>query len=216
MSKNYAYIVEHLDPEFEAWQSLEYKTIAHECATSGIASFTLSGLQQEAVDKAPAWWRETMREHWTSRNVEDLVTERYGSYEEGKKRVCLLDPKAEKDLGPGDGEDFDVFVFGGILGDDPPRDRTSELRAKGFAGRRLGEEQMTTDTAARVTRIVVQDKVALNDIKYIDRPDIEVNANETTSMPFKYVDNGKGQPIMPEGMLDLLASDADKGILDLL
>lgn len=40
-------------------------------------------------------------------------------------------------------------------------DRTSELRAKGFAGRRLGEEQMTTDTAARVTRIVVQDKGGL-------------------------------------------------------
>lgn len=37
-------------------------------------------------------------------------------------------------------------------------DRTSELRAKGYPGRRLGPVQMTTDTAVRVTRMVVQDK----------------------------------------------------------
>jgi ribosome biogenesis SPOUT family RNA methylase Rps3 len=34
-------------------------------------------------------------------------------------------------------------------------DRTSELRKKGFTGRRLGPVQMTTDTAVRVTRKVV-------------------------------------------------------------
>ncbi len=37
-------------------------------------------------------------------------------------------------------------------------DRTSELRKKGFEGRRLGPKQMTTDTAVRVTRIVTQEK----------------------------------------------------------
>lgn len=37
-------------------------------------------------------------------------------------------------------------------------DRTSELRKKGYAARRLGPKQMTTDTAVRVTRIVTQDK----------------------------------------------------------
>lgn len=37
-------------------------------------------------------------------------------------------------------------------------DRTSELRNKGFEGRRLGPVQMTTDTAVRVTRTVIQDK----------------------------------------------------------
>ena len=43
-------------------------------------------------------------------------------------------------------------------GDDPPRDRTSELRAWGFPGRHLGPVQMTTDTALGVTKIVVQDQ----------------------------------------------------------
>jgi len=37
-------------------------------------------------------------------------------------------------------------------------DRTSELRKKGYEGRRLGPVQMTTDTAVRVTRICVQDR----------------------------------------------------------
>jgi ribosome biogenesis SPOUT family RNA methylase Rps3 len=45
-----------------------------------------------------------------------------------------------------------------VSGDDPPRDRTSELRKKGFEGRRLGPKQMTTDTAVRVTRLVVEEK----------------------------------------------------------
>ena len=85
-------------------------------------------------------------------------------------------------------------------------DRTAELRNKGFPGRRLGPEQMTTDTAARVTRIVVQQGKRLDEIEYVDRPDIElpngeggaVNPNESVSMPFKYVRGADGKPVMPE------------------
>ena len=85
-------------------------------------------------------------------------------------------------------------------------DRTAELRNKGFPGRRLGPEQMTTDTAARVTRIVVQQGKRLDEIAYVDRPDIElpngeggaVNPNESVSMPFKYVKGADGKPVMPE------------------
>ena len=39
-----------------------------------------------------------------------------------------------------------------MTGDDPPRDRTSELRSLGFPSRRLGPVQMTTDTALGVSR----------------------------------------------------------------
>ena len=52
-------------------------------------------------------------------------------------------------------------------GDDPPRDRTGELRILGFPTRHLGSIQMTTDTALGVTKLVVQDKIQLNDIPYI-------------------------------------------------
>jgi len=43
-------------------------------------------------------------------------------------------------------------------GDDPPRDRTGELRKLGFEGRHLKEVQMTTDTAVGVSKRVVEDK----------------------------------------------------------
>jgi ribosome biogenesis SPOUT family RNA methylase Rps3 len=48
-----------------------------------------------------------------------------------------------------------------VIGDDPPRDRTSELRVLGFPRRHLGPVQMTTDTALGVTKLVVHDKSEL-------------------------------------------------------
>lgn len=69
--------------------------------------------------------------------------------------------------------DVDVRFF---VGNDPPNgmylilpalvsaeiefisDRTSELRKYGYTGRNLKKIQMTTDTAVRVTRMVVEGK----------------------------------------------------------
>lgn len=145
----FSFIVEHLDPELEEWQQLEYNTIARECQAAANSTFILSGRPEELATDESLSSITSIPE-----TVEQLLQESSIS----KSKVCLLDPRGEKDLSPEDGEDFAVFVFGGILGDDPPRDRTAELRAKGFVGRRLGPEQMTTDTAARVTRMVVMDK----------------------------------------------------------
>lgn len=48
--------------------------------------------------------------------------------------------------------------FSGGRYTDQKSDRTSELRKKGYIGRRLGPKQMTTDTAVRVTRMVAQER----------------------------------------------------------
>ena len=77
-------------------------------------------------------------------------------------------------------------------------DRTSELRKKGFEGRRLGPIQMTTDTAVRVTRMVIQDKIPLDQIQYVDHPKLKINRHETTQMPFRYVKGDDNKPVMPE------------------
>ncbi|KAK0947219.1 hypothetical protein LTR29_001503 [Friedmanniomyces endolithicus] len=215
--KKHTFIVEHLDPELEHWQALEYKCIHQECKDSG-ANFILSGVANASeTQKQLGLPSDAVQKQ----SVEDLY-----SSPEARQRVCLLDPKGEQDISPEDGELFDVFLFGGILGDEPPRDRTGELRDKGFVGRRLGPEQMTTDTAARVTRIVVQENKRLEEIPFVDRPDIELpgtangdgpgHPNESVSMPFKYVKGADGKSIMPEGMLRLLVDDMDKGIDDLL
>lgn len=219
--KSHTYIVEHLDTELEDWQGLEYTTISAE-STSTSNKFLLSGLDASLLDHATpsgALIAKIPNPSKSTTSVEKLYPT-----PEARKRVCLLDPKGAKDLCPEDGDEFDAFLFGGILGDDPPRDRTADLRRMGFTGRRLGPEQMTTDTAVRTTRLVVQQGIKLDEVEYVDRPDIEIRdeegevvKGETIEMPFKYVkDKETGKAIMPEGMLELLGRDADKGILDLL
>lgn len=58
--------------------------------------------------------------------------------------------------------------------------------------------------------------VALDEIPYIDHPTIIVNRHESHDMPFRYVKNSDGDPVMPEGMVDLIKKDAEKAIDDLL
>lgn len=143
---------------------------------------------------------------------EDILT-RLKSSGISIEEVCLLDPKGSADLSPADGDGrFRCFLFGGILGDDPPRDRTGELRALGFPGRRLGPVQMTTDTALGVTKRVVEDGIPLDQIKYVDFPTITFNKQESVEMPFRYlvVDGTDDEPLLPPGMRELLHTDLNK------
>ncbi|KAF2142617.1 uncharacterized protein K452DRAFT_287034 [Aplosporella prunicola CBS 121167] len=198
------FVVEHLDPELESWSSLEYAAIARESDAAG-CRFLLSSVPESLrLPDNLAGIKGLEVEH---DSVENLFE---------KPTVCLLDPSATKELSPEDGDQFSVFLFGGILGDDPPRDRTSELRKKGFEGRRLGPVQMTTDTAVRVTRIVVQERTPLEKIPFVDNPEIRVDAHESTEMPFRYVTDKSGQPIMPKGMVELIKKDSERGFGDLL
>jgi ribosome biogenesis SPOUT family RNA methylase Rps3 len=105
-TSNKTFIVEHLDPELGPWSELEYIAIAKESLATQ-TNFTLSSLPDgfrvpAALQANPAFTSER-------RGVEEL-------YAESKSRVCLLDPAASKDLSPEDGDTFDAFLFGGILG----------------------------------------------------------------------------------------------------
>ncbi len=131
-----------------------------------------------------------------------------------QSRVCLLDPRAEAVIAPGDADKFDVFLYGGILGDDPPRDRTGELRRLGFEGRHLGPVQMTTDTALGVTKKVVEDQIPLDEIPFTDFPTITFNKYESIEMPFRYVKTEAGEPILPPGMKEHLKADLNRTIDD--
>ena len=99
-------------------------------------------------------------------------------------------------------------------------DRTAELRKYGFEGRNLRKLQMTTDTAARVTRIVIEEQSTLrslyppagilprgscanpaletlDEIPFADYPELRINKHESTQMPFRYVKDETETPIMP-------------------
>lgn len=111
------------------------------------------------------------------------------------QRVCLLDMRAEAPLVPEDSSLFDVVIFGGILGDHPPRDRTSALRKQGYSIRNLGSLQMSTDTAMLVTSLVLEKGRKLEEIPYVDEPEIQgkekKGVKESVQIEgFRYVDSG--------------------------
>ncbi|EJU01440.1 DUF431-domain-containing protein [Dacryopinax primogenitus] len=212
-----SFVIEHMEEDdqtthtFPPWVQLEYshmRTLAGPSSTvhfthvSPTAASSLDSLLSPSSPLIPPLAQVEVH----TEGVEDLMKAKGVS----KERVCLLDPKADSALAPSDGEEFDWFLFGGILGDDPPRDRTSELRALGFPGRHLGSVQMTTDTALGVTKLVVVDQQPLDQIPYDDFPTIRFNKQESVEMPFRYVAKD-GQPVMPPGMKELLYEDLDKG-----
>lgn len=128
-----------------------------------------------------------------------------------RSRVCLLDSEATETLSPEDATLFDCFLAGGILGDvdenDP--DRTSELRVHGFPARNLGREQMTLDTAILAASRVVTDKIPLAKISFCDRPTFALRSSESIEMPFRYLADSDGRPVIPDGIIDLWMKDDD-------
>lgn len=100
------FIVEHLDDELGPWSELEYITIAKE-SHENVAKFCLSSVPPNL--QLPAALKAVTGFTAEEKSVEVV-------YADSKNRVCLLDPAATKELSPEDGDTFDVFLFGGILG----------------------------------------------------------------------------------------------------
>lgn len=196
-----------MEPGFSEWVILEYSRIIKDVGNENLiltslpAETTVKDIPQRLLDLGLQW---TTKECIKIEGID-------------RSKVCLLDPAADTDLEPQDVDKFDYFVFGGILGSHPRIDRTGMLRDKyGFSGRRLGELQMTTDTAVRTTQRIVANQTKFEDIKFIDFPEIRYNKYESTEMPFRYILDEHDTPILPEGMLELIKHDADQSIDDLL
>lgn len=202
------YIIEHMEEGFSEWVTLEYSQIIRDV---GADNLILTSLPASTSEKDIPERLLALGLQWTTKECVAID----GGVE--TTRVCLLDPGSDEELAPQDASKFDYFVFGGILGSHPRIDRTGILRKKyGFAGRRLGALQMTTDTAIRTTQKIVKDQVKFEDINFIDYPEIRYNKHELTEMPFRYVLDAQGTPILPEGMLKLIEKDAEQSIDDLL
>ncbi|KAG0084155.1 hypothetical protein BGZ93_009574 [Podila epicladia] len=215
MAKNY--IIEHMEEGMHEWCKLEYE---HMVSVIGPDHVYFTALTPKTLADMP----ETLAKAHC--HTEDVLTMQDRI---PHNKVCLLDPSSPYPLSPEDADTYDFFLFGGILGDDPPRDRTGELRKLGFATRHLGEIQMTTDTAVNVTRRVVEGKIPLDKIPFIDHPEIKLRKKETVTMPFRYIalppkevdasDESKKskkpkrpEPLLPPGMIELLIKDNDAAL----
>lgn len=100
------FVVEHLDPELDCWSLLEYATIALESHAAGSAFLLSMPLKSHCI---PKWLMTTSGFNVMSQSAEEVYD---GTFE----KVCLLDPRAEQELVPEDKCNFNVYLFGGILG----------------------------------------------------------------------------------------------------
>ncbi|KAL8444286.1 hypothetical protein Emag_005547 [Eimeria magna] len=139
-------------------------------------------------------------------------------------RVLLLDMDAEEELKVEDSAKFDAVLVGGILGNVPSDDRTSEVRRlRPCHSRHLGPLQMTTNTAVLVSKMILEDKVPLSEIPTVDEPEIFAGpgSKESIILPFRYVaksyltkrEEDRNTPILPEGLLKFLMDSADSSLL---
>ena len=256
------YVIEHMeedDPEapatFPQWALLEYRHMLNlvgeapqEAGTSTVHFTSLSKASIANLEKELSKTSSSSKSAEYKLHTESIAT-LMKEWNVPLEKICLLDPKAPLKLDVSDAAKysapssskqrdgpFDYFLFGGILGDDPPRDRTASLRTMGFPGRHLGKIQMTTDTALGVTKRVVEDGLHLHlpaseedqaaqeseesgrgngKLRFVDHPEIRFGGGESVEMPFRYMveDQANPQdetPRMPPGMRDHIRTDLDR------
>lgn len=177
------YIIEHLEEKVWPWCILEYKHISEIVGKNNLIFTNVPKKEKKKLEKFGKVY---------TRSVLKLKL----------KKCCLMEMIANKQLSEKDKEKFDYFVFGGILGDNPPRGRTKVLHKLNCEMRNLGKKQMSTDTAVLVAHKVLNGE-KLSKIKFKDTIEIETAKNESVILPFRYViENGK--PVLAKGLLEML------------
>ncbi|MDO8661299.1 MAG: SAM-dependent methyltransferase [Candidatus Woesearchaeota archaeon] len=172
------YLIEHLEPKLWPWCKIEYAQMARDV---GIKNLLISNCASK------------MRGIKTTKDSVRAMN---------FSKPCILDPVAVKMLTPEEARLFETFIFGGILGDDPPRERTAiELDIPGER-RNLGKLQMSTDTAVRVVWEIANGK-RLKELDFVDGVIIPIQKGEEILLPYRYlVRNGK--PVLARGLKTFL------------
>ena len=171
------YIIEHLEPRLGKWCFEEYRHIS------------------QIVGKSNLWFTNTRAK--TLKKLGKVISKKAERL--GLERVCVLDPFAKKALSSKDAKRFDYFIFGGILGDNPPQKRTGEVKIKGAERRNMGKVQFSTDNAVFVAKNILAGKK----LKFMENPEIPITKNMSVLLPYRYAVIG-GKPLIPKEILNLL------------
>jgi len=167
-NKKLIYIIEHLEPELFEWCLIEYEHIS------------------ETVGKENLWFTNIK-----SSDVKKLL--KFGKvFSESVRNMdlnsaCVLDPESDNTLSPTD--NFEYYIFGGILGDYPPKKRTKKELTKFIVNvqtRNIGKEQMSTDNAVFTVKQIVEKGKKFNELEFIDNASIEINEFESVDLPYRY------------------------------
>lgn len=178
------YVIEHLEQKVWKWCLIEYKHIS------------------QIVGKENLWFTKVKRKN--------RELEKYGKVSKQSvkeldlKKACLLDPDAHLTLSPEEAKKFDYFIFGGILGDYPPKKRTKQLLTRFLTAepRNIGKKQMSTDNAVMVVKLI-REGTPLEKIPFQDHIEVETGKNESVQFPFRYV-LCEGKPLVSKELVDYL------------
>lgn len=168
------FIIEHLEPRVWRWCVIEYENISKNVGKSNVW-FTNLPYGSKPLENYGKVIKQSVREL-------DL------------SRVCVLDPEASQTLESSDKDNFDYFVFGGILGDYPPKKRTKKELTKFLpqaATRNIGKKQLSTDNAVYVAHEILSGK-KFTDIPFQNKITVTINDVESIDLPYYYpLINGK-------------------------
>jgi ribosome biogenesis SPOUT family RNA methylase Rps3 len=175
------YIIEHMEKRLYKWCFLEYEHISRIVGKENLVFTNLNKNQAEKLSL------------FGERHTKSISRLRF-------EKMCVLDPEAGKTLTSKDTKSFDCLVFGGILGDNPPRKRTGEeLVLEGVERRNIGKEQFPTDNAVYVCKEIIGGK-KMQELKFRDEVEIDIAPGESVILPFRYVLVG-GKPLISEELL---------------
>jgi len=182
--KNTKFVIEHLEPKLYRWCVLEYRRISKIVDKKNLIFTNIRSSSARATLSSLG-------------KVSPISVSRLGL-----PNVCVLDPEAKKTLAPAETKKFSYFVFGGILGDYPPKQRTKqELKLKAER-RNIGNEQFPTDNAVYVVKKILSG-VQLNKLKFQDCLTIPIREGEEVELPFRYV-LVKGKPLISKNIVSML------------
>lgn len=127
-------IIEHCEPQLSKWLLIEYE---HSSQIVGRDNLIFTNVKRKKERQILARYGRVFK-----KSVSELKISR--------NRIIILDPKADQLLSCSDVRERTYIVVGGILGDHPPRGRTSELitsKMKSARVRSLGPYQFSIDGA---------------------------------------------------------------------
>jgi len=181
------YIIEHLEPRLWPWCIMEYKHISK---LVGKKNLWITNINKAGEAKKLSKYGKVIPASVSKLNL---------------KSACILDPESTRLLSPKVARKYRYFIFGGILGDYPPRKRTKKeltSKFKHIPSFNIGKEQMSTDNAVYAVKQIVEGK-SLNKLKFQDQAEIRINKIESIILPYRY-NLIKGKPFTSPEVISYL------------
>jgi len=185
------FVIEHLEPKTGKWLLFEYEHAS------------------EIVGKNRLLFTNVKRKS------DRLKLSKFGAVEQksaaeifNHAKVVILDPKAELPLKPEDFIGKEAVVIGGILGDHPPKGRTSKLLTSRFpsaAVRNIGKSQFSIDGAVYVAKLV-SEGTPLEAIPIQKGLSLKLNQFGEVYLPYAYPLHD-GKPVISQKLVAYLLSN---------